>query len=92
MSNVSFVDSYGIRPLVEATRRRGSRGLPAVYLMTCSRPVSRLLQASGLGGDPHIDVQAWDGLNERGSRWISGGLQRLPTHGSPPSDDHWSGT
>ena len=83
MSEVTFIDSHGIRPLVEATRRRRSLGLPAVHLVAFSNPVRRLLQVSGLGGAPHLDVQAWDRLNQLGSRWISGGLRRLPPFGPP---------
>lgn len=85
MSRVAFLDSFGVRPLIEATRRRAQIGLPAPRLTGCGRPVRRLLEAAEIGGDPHLDVQAWDRLNDRGSRWLAGGSQRLPA--SEPSTD-----
>jgi anti-anti-sigma factor len=64
LSQVAFLDSSGLQPLVEATRRRQSQGLPPVLIDAAARPVKRLLEVAALGGDPVLDVAAWDQLNE----------------------------
>jgi anti-anti-sigma factor len=62
LAAVSFIDSYGIAPVVEASRRRLTKRLPPVYIGACSPPARRLLDVTGLGGHPHLDLARWDRL------------------------------
>ncbi|HEX4431800.1 MAG TPA: STAS domain-containing protein [Frankiaceae bacterium] len=59
---VTFIDSAGLKPLIEATRRRRRDAMPPLVFDACSRQVRRLLDCAGLGGDPLLDVDAWDTL------------------------------
>jgi anti-anti-sigma factor len=62
LSEVRFMDSAGLQPLVEATRRRRMQDKRPVVIGVCSRPVLRLLDAGGVGASPSLDVEAWDRL------------------------------
>jgi ABC-type transporter Mla MlaB component len=64
LSQVAFLDTSGLQPLIEATRRRQSQGLPPVSIDAATRPVKRLLEVAAVGGDPVLDVAAWDQFNE----------------------------
>jgi anti-anti-sigma factor len=63
LSDCTFLDTTGIAPLVEAARDRHERGWPEVRIEARSAAVERLLQTSGLGGDPLLDLAAWDALS-----------------------------
>ena len=63
LSQVTFLDSHGVRPVIEASRRRSQLGLPALAIIAASRPARRLLQVAGIGGNPTLDVPAWDRSN-----------------------------
>jgi anti-anti-sigma factor len=63
LSEVRFMDSAGLHPLVEATRRRQARDQPPVLIEACARAVLQLLAAAGLDDKPALDVEAWDRLN-----------------------------
>lgn len=65
LSEVSFLDSSGIEPVVAFDRARTIRGLPPIQVTACSTPARRLLLVSRLGGDPGLDVDAWDHLSAR---------------------------
>ena len=77
LGDVQFIDSSGLQPLIEATRRRRARGLPPVLIARASRPALCLLRAAGLTADPVLDVDAWDRLAAAGSeaarRLLAGG-------------------
>ncbi len=62
LAEVRFVDSHGLLPLIEATRRRRDACLPPVLIGRPSRAVLRLLAAAGVDADPVLDVDAWDRL------------------------------
>ena len=62
LTDVRFMDTAGLQPLVEATRRRRSANLPPVLVADCSPAVLRLLNAAGIGLGPILDVEAWDEL------------------------------
>jgi anti-anti-sigma factor len=53
VAGVTFIDSSGLRVLVEAHHRRAAQGSRLV-LRAPSAPVQRLLEISGLAG--HLDV------------------------------------
>jgi anti-sigma B factor antagonist len=60
MARVSFLDSTGVRPLVEAARRRRDHEQPQLLINSASLAVLRLLRAAGLGSGPALDVDGWD--------------------------------
>jgi anti-anti-sigma factor len=60
MSAVSFIDSTGLTPIVEACQRRRQAQLSALEIGPCSPSARLLLDVSGLAGTPHLDLQAWD--------------------------------
>ena len=62
MADVTFLDTSGVRPLVEASRRRRDHDWPPLLIVGISRPAKRLLTLSGLGEGPHLDVAGWDQL------------------------------
>jgi anti-sigma B factor antagonist len=62
MARVTFMDSSGVRPLVDAARRRRDYDWPALLIDGISRPAKRLLTLAGLGEGPHLDVAGWDRL------------------------------
>ena len=59
MSAVTFMDSYGLTPLIEATRRR-TASRPPLLVVKQSRQVRRLLAAIGMTDAPVLDIRAWD--------------------------------
>lgn len=61
MSAVSFVDSSGLTPLIEATRRRTASRSP-IFVGRRSRSVRRFLEIAGMASDPVLDVNGWDRL------------------------------
>jgi anti-anti-sigma factor len=67
LSEVTFLDSSGVRPLVEATLRRRRGQLPPVRIGRCSPAARYFLDASGLNGRPHLDLAAWDHLADGGA-------------------------
>jgi len=60
LAEVTFMDSGGLRPIIEATRRRRELQLPPLVLKQCSTSVCRLLNALGMGAGPVLDVARWD--------------------------------
>ena len=66
LSAVTFLDTSGVRPLVEATSRRRHRRLPTVRIGRCSPAARFFLDVSGLDGRPHLDLAAWDRRADRG--------------------------
>jgi anti-anti-sigma factor len=64
MSGVHFLDSSGIGPLMETVRLRQCEGLGEIGLAGRSRQVQFFLDVSKLGGDPHLDLAAWDRLDK----------------------------
>jgi len=55
LANVTFVDSYGLRVLLQAHRARlGRQGAPPLQLRAPSPPIERLIALSGLTG--HLPV------------------------------------
>ena len=62
LESVTFIDSSGLQPLIDATRRRRDQEMPPLLIGTCSRPARRLLNCTNLHGDPLLDVAAWDRL------------------------------
>ena len=47
MADVTFLDTSGVRPLVEASRRRRRPRWPPLLIVGISRPAKRLLTLSG---------------------------------------------
>jgi anti-anti-sigma factor len=80
LSGVTFLDSFGAAPLVEATRRRERDQLPPVLIMERSFAARYFLDAIELGGHPRLDLAAWDRISEPAR--LSGPAQRLPTQKS----------
>ena len=62
LQEVTFLDTAGVEPLVEATRRRAESHAPPLRIAECSPAAQRLLGYAGIGGDPLLDVRAWDRL------------------------------
>jgi anti-anti-sigma factor len=62
LSAVTFLDSSGVTPLVDATLRRRDRQLPTVRIGRCSTAARFFLDVSGLDGRPHLDLTAWQRL------------------------------
>jgi anti-anti-sigma regulatory factor len=60
LSAVTFLDTHGVRPLIDATRRRRRDQLPPVAISECSPRARWFLKVSGLDGQPHLDLAAWD--------------------------------
>ena len=52
MSKVTFIDSYGVRPVAEAIRRRKRHRLPPVKLSDCSPAARFYLDVSDRAGVP----------------------------------------
>jgi anti-anti-sigma regulatory factor len=69
LAMVSFLDSSGVEPLVEATRRRRDLQLPPLLVDRCSQSARLLLDAAGLDGDPYLNIDAWDRLQSAGARY-----------------------
>jgi anti-anti-sigma factor len=62
LAAVRFLDSSGLRPLIEATRRRRAWRLPPVLIGDCSTAALRLLSILGVAANRVLDVDAWDDL------------------------------
>jgi anti-anti-sigma factor len=62
LAAVRFLDSSGLQPLIEATRRRRTWHLPPVLIGDCSTAVLRLLRILGVAANRVLDVDAWDQL------------------------------
>jgi anti-sigma B factor antagonist len=62
LSDVVFLDTTGVAPLVELARDRHDQLLPPVRIGACSTQVRRVLDLTGLRGAPDLDVRAWDEL------------------------------
>jgi anti-anti-sigma factor len=62
LGEVTFLDSSGVGPLVEATRRRRRDHLSPLLIGKCGRAARYFLDVSGLQGRPHLDLSAWDRL------------------------------
>jgi anti-anti-sigma factor len=67
MTGVRFLDSSGIRPLVEAERRRRDLGQPPFLIGGISRRARRLFVVSGLGRGHRLDIDGWDAVLSRGA-------------------------
>ena len=59
MAAVTFIDSTGLQPIVDAARRRQQRRLPQVTIGECNFVSRRLLQITGLGPGPVLDLGGW---------------------------------
>ncbi len=62
MAHMSFLDTTGVGPLVEAARRRRDHDWPPLLIEGTSRPAKRLLTLAGLGSGPQSDFVEWDRL------------------------------
>lgn len=60
LAQVTFLDTIGVRPLVDAARRRRDHDRPPLLIDGISRPAKRLLKLAGLGEGPHLDIDGWD--------------------------------
>ena len=60
LAAVTFIDSTGLTPIVEAAQRRQQHRLPTVTVDQCSHVARRLLQVTRLGGNPHLDLAGWE--------------------------------
>ena len=59
-SAVTFLDSSGAAPLVELARRRRDAKFSPVFVGECSQQARFFLDRAQLGGQPHLDIDAWD--------------------------------
>jgi anti-anti-sigma factor len=59
LRGVTFLDSFGVAPLVDATRRREQNQLPPVLIVERSSAARYYLDVAGLGGQPRLDLAAW---------------------------------
>lgn len=66
MVDVTFLDSSGLTPIIDSSIRRRNRGLPGITLSGCSQAARRLLEVTGVRGDPELDLKAWERLSARG--------------------------
>ena len=64
LTGVTFLDSSGIDPLVQADRQRCQQGHSRLEIGDRSRQAQFFLDVAGLGGRPHLDVEAWTRLSE----------------------------
>jgi anti-sigma B factor antagonist len=86
LSQVSFMDSSGLQLLIDVARRRQRQAQPPVLIDRASRPVRRLLNVTGVGGDPTLDVDAWDQFNAAAQS------EPLPDWRQATADRPWSST
>jgi anti-anti-sigma factor len=63
MADVTFLDSSGMTPVVDAARHRRGLAMPPIMVERCSRVARRFIDVAGLRGDPLLDVDAWDRLS-----------------------------
>lgn len=68
LSRLTFLDTSGVRPLVEAARRRIADDGGPVVIGDCSPAARYFLQVARLGGRPYLDVRAWDRFTRVGFR------------------------
>ena len=66
---VTFLDTCGIAPFIEAARRRAARHRPPILIGACSDRARQFFDISRLGADPYLDLLAWDGL-QPSEEWI----------------------
>ena len=59
LSDVSFLDTSGVLPVVDAARRRRDYDWPPLLIANPSRAARRLLAAAGLGPGPVMDIDSW---------------------------------
>jgi anti-anti-sigma regulatory factor len=59
MSDVRFVDSFGIEPLFASAHRRVAAGLPPMRITRLSNAVRRLMALLGISPDEPLDLTAW---------------------------------
>jgi anti-anti-sigma factor len=71
LSEVTFLDSSGVNPLVEASRRRQLAQLPPILIGVCSPAARHLLDVAELDGRPYLDVAAWDRARRPRRGWQS---------------------
>jgi anti-anti-sigma regulatory factor len=76
LSGVTFLDTFGVAPLVAAARRRKHDRLPPVLIVERSAAASYFLTVVELGGNPYLDLSAWDRV--AGPPLSSVAVQRLP--------------
>ena len=62
LAAVTFIDSAGLEPLIDATRDRRHPLSPKLRIGSYSTPVLRLLKALGMDTSPVLDVARWDQL------------------------------
>ncbi|HEX4019117.1 MAG TPA: STAS domain-containing protein [Frankiaceae bacterium] len=86
LSQVTFLDTSGLQPLIDATRRRQTQALSPVRIERASRPVRRLLDVAGVGGNPVLDARAWDRLH------VALVAQPLPCWRTATAERPWSST
>jgi anti-anti-sigma factor len=85
MSDVTFLDCTGLQPLIESTRHREHLGLDALLIGDRSRQAQFLFDATGLGGDPYLDLAAWDRLSQASLREAAQVRAiRMPQDGASP--------
>jgi anti-anti-sigma factor len=84
LRGVTFLDSFGVAPLVDATRRRARNRLPPVLIVERSSAARYFLDVARLGGEPHLDFSAWDrvGAPEGAARRRRSFTPRLPAEDS----------
>ena len=62
LAAVTFMDSAGLAPLIDATRDRRHRLAPTLHIGSYSTPVLRLFKALGMDPGPVLDIDKWDQL------------------------------
>ena len=65
LAGLTFADSRGLTPLVEATRRRRSADGPPLWVVVLGTAAGRVFGLLGVAALPEIDVAAWDALRSR---------------------------
>jgi ABC-type transporter Mla MlaB component len=60
LAEVTFLDSTGLWPLIEATRQRERSGVGALLIVDRSRQAQFFLDVAALDGNPRLDVECWD--------------------------------
>jgi anti-anti-sigma factor len=64
LGQVTFLDTNGLEPLIEAARRRRNLRLPSIRIDRTSPAVRRLFNAAGLDDALVLDATAWDPLQK----------------------------
>ena len=60
LGQVTFLDTNGLEPLIDAARRRQQLRLPSIRIDCTSPAVRRLVNAAGLDDGIGLDTTAWD--------------------------------